>query len=747
MNSSYHHLSTDNNVVTSLLSDENSLFDGFNSPSMMNVEMESIDIITLPFPLAQASNSEVDAFNTHMMGVQNTRHPMQGVAVYESNNGYQNSQIYNFEGLQVLEEPEHIAYVDRQYSIQPEHEDVTMSFQQNQVENFYSLASQPPTLTEQTLFDNGPYQSTDSVQDIRRYGPTHSSIYSDDRSVNPTISSVSTTLNPVIPMIPFSSTDPPPTSLDSQNSLNELNLLAPAASSEFSIASNLNNPVNKEIKLKFDLYDSLHCMRRQALSTSPRFSRSIPCPSYPGIGSLRAVTPKVIQRSDLQGEKCDIQGINWKEIGVSRSKVKSYRKKQYLEDIGNLKSIYPNPKDQSLTNWEKFFRFRRMDFNHKVQLLHVQLRNLISSPTRDHVFYAGGTKVFHYTPHHAEKSAIASIALDLTNPSILSPHSTSQGIHITTMATGQNLLVAGGGFGEYGLVNLNAEKGTDHTQGLITREPQGMINHIQIYSTRTNASPIVAFASNDSHLRLLDVQSNRVVSEHPFKYAINCSSISTDKRLRVMVGDMQQILICNAESGEILKTLKGHSISGHACDWADDGWTVATGGQDQKIKIWDARKWTTTQGAGLPVAVISTQMVGVSKLKFSPLGSGKRILVAAEPVDYLNIIEAERFSDRQTISLFGDITGFDFCNGGQDLYVANSDSTRGGIMEFERSDLASNSRYEIEFRIQSEMGRSGNLEPYDWKNEGEMIRDLKTRETPETLERRCVYLGEPMGHF
>lgn len=388
-----------------------------------------------------------------------------------------------------------------------------------------------------------------------------------------------------------------------------------------------------------------------------------------------------------------------------------------------------------------------MDFGHKVQLLHPQLRNLISSPTRDHVFYVGRSKIHHYTPHNAEKTVTASVTLDLTNPMMPSPFSTTPGIHITTIAVGLNLLVAGGFYGEYGLVNLNADKGTDHTQGLITREPGGITNHIQIYSTRSKSSPVVAFASNNSCLRLLDAHNNKLISEQAFEFAINCSSISADKRLRVMVGDTQQILICNAESGEILKTLDGHNTFGNACDWADDGWTVATSGQDQKIKIWDARKWSTVQGICLPVAVIPTQMAGVSKLKFSPIGSGKRILVAAEQVDYLNIIDAERFAIRQSISLFGDITGFDFCNDGQDLYVANSDNTRGGIIEFERSDLASYGRYELDSTIHFKNNISRHQESYDWKSEDETLRDPKAWRTPETLERRCVSLGEEMGHF
>jgi hypothetical protein len=53
-------------------------------------------------------------------------------------------------------------------------------------------------------------------------------------------------------------------------------------------------------------------------------------PTLPAI--LRQTTPRGLEpvvRSDLQGDACDIQGINWKELGVSRLEAKKMRKRTY----------------------------------------------------------------------------------------------------------------------------------------------------------------------------------------------------------------------------------------------------------------------------------------------------------------------------------------------------------------------------------------------------------------------------------
>jgi WD40 repeat protein len=388
-----------------------------------------------------------------------------------------------------------------------------------------------------------------------------------------------------------------------------------------------------------------------------------------------------------------------------------------------------------------------MDFDHKTQLCHFQLRNLMACASRDHIFYADRSKVRQWNPHSRNP---ATVAMDLTEPVVQSVHVDPAGIYVSTLAVAHGILVAGGLGGEYSLVNLRGPKDAAHTEGLVTDHHNSITNHVQVHLSRGSNRPLATFASNDSGIRVLDVSTNTFVAEHAYEHAINCTAVSPDQRLRVLVGDTNQVMICNADTGEVLQSLEGHRDYGFACDWADDGWTVATGNQDMQVKIWDARKWTDRQGVAQPIATIAAEMAGVRKLKFSPLGSGKRVLVAAEPADIVNVIDGQTCASKQTLSFFGEIGGVDFTNDGQDLIVANCDAMRGGIMAFERCDLAGGASGLDAYtegrsrRHRARWERDG----YDWlEADDDLTSHPKSRGTGEQRRRKAAGLGINMGYF
>ncbi|KAF5878646.1 putative wd domain-containing protein [Botrytis fragariae] len=390
-----------------------------------------------------------------------------------------------------------------------------------------------------------------------------------------------------------------------------------------------------------------------------------------------------MRRCDLQGEECDIQRIDWTDLGVTRLEARQRRRATY-KNYTNL--VYPNRPQLNprqlhgtrLRNVDNYFKFRQMDFQHDVYIRHFQLRNLITCPSQNCVIYAAKTKVLHYDP---TIESTPRVLMDLGNPRTQSFHSSLNGCQVSTLTSGHEIVVAGGFEGQYALISTRARKDAKHTEGVITEHPNDITNHAQVHLSRSS-SPLVTFASNDSGIRTLDVTTNKFISEHMYDHAMNCTAVSPDRRLRVLVGDTRKVMICNSETGQTLQELEGHLDFGFACDWSEDGWTVATGNQDMQVKIWDARYWNR------PVASIAADMAGVRKLKFSPLGSGRPILVAAEPADYVNIINAETFDSKQTLSFFGEVGGFDFTNDGQELVVANCDTLRGGIIEYERCDFA-----------------------------------------------------------
>lgn len=157
------------------------------------------------------------------------------------------------------------------------------------------------------------------------------------------------------------------------------------------------------------------------------------------------------------------------------------------------------------------------------------------------------------------------------------------------------------------------------------------------------------------------------------------------------------------------------------------------------VKIWDARKWTNSSGVAQPVTTIAAEVAGVRKLKFSPLGSGKRVLLAAEPADIISVIDAQTFTSKQTLSFFGEIGGVDFTNDGQNVFVAICDNMRGGIMEFERCDSASGDAYDLEGLRESHKSQMGSdEEAYSYR---------KVRGTIEQRNRKQAALGISMGYF
>lgn len=306
------------------------------------------------------------------------------------------------------------------------------------------------------------------------------------------------------------------------------------------------------------------------------------------------------------------------------------------------------------------------------------------------MFYTGSGVIHRFNPMSGQSKTVMKLPE--------APHT-----QISTLAAAHGVIVAGGFLGEYMLRPTDFEGEDDSSRsydGVLTNHISGITNHVQIYQSRQSSTPRAAFASNDQVVRVLDIETKTYVSQEAFPDPINCTAVSPDRRLRVMVGDTNKVLITAAESTlgsgkpEILQQLEGHRDFGFACDWADDGWTVATGFQDRMINIWDARRWTDSSGKAMPVETIRTEMAGVRSLHFSPVGSGKRVLVAAEEADFVNIIDARTFRSKQTIDIFGEIGGAAFTNDGQDLVVLCTDRVRGGLIQLERCGIGAEASWD-----------------------------------------------------
>ncbi|EHK26350.1 uncharacterized protein TRIVIDRAFT_166964 [Trichoderma virens Gv29-8] len=400
----------------------------------------------------------------------------------------------------------------------------------------------------------------------------------------------------------------------------------------------------------------------------------------PGIRRVIKQATSGVERvyySDLRGDGCDIQGLDWDSMNTTRSaarEIRRYTYRNYVNRPGSDIHAKQLSSEVSLPTTDSFFRFRRMDVRRDISLAHFQLRSVLGCPTRTHAYYPSvqGINMLNTSTKRT------SLAMNLR------PFSGTSAPAISTLDAGCGVLMAGTFNGDYFLQSLTAEDKKNYSEGQISNDVSGITNHIKIYKPRRSDSPAAAIASNDQGFRLLDIQTQKYISKFTYPFALNCSAISPDGRLRVVVGDDLNVLITSAETGEILQQLGGHRDYGFACDWSDNGYHVATGFQDKTVKIWDARYWRNANGVSKPVCTIATEMAGVRNLRFSPSGSGRPILAAAEEADFINLIDAQTFRSKQVIDVFGEIGGVAFTNDGQDLNVLCCDAHRGGLLQFER---------------------------------------------------------------
>ncbi|KAK7408140.1 hypothetical protein QQX98_009669 [Neonectria punicea] len=472
------------------------------------------------------------------------------------------------------------------------------------------------------------------------------------------------------------------------------------------------------------LMDFLREWAVQGRTSPPNSAQRIyaPCPYAIREEASRRI--EVVRYSDLRGDSCDMQGIDWAAMGTTRDKARTRRLGTYKNYVNKPGTDQWTPRlsDVKIPSTDSFFRFRNMLIRRDVYIAHFQLRSVLACPSRTQVFYPGPKGVNRMNP----VSKKTEVVLKMSGISGLSSV-------ISALDANHGVLMAGTFNGEYYLKNIDSEDKKHFADGQITGNSSGITNHLQIHLPRRSSGPVAALSNNDHGFRILDLTTEKFLLETTYSFPLNCTSVSPDGRLRVMVGDHFNVMIANAETGQFQQELTGHRDFGFSCDWSDDGWTVATGFQDKGVKIWDARRWCNSSGMSMPLCTIRTQMAGARSLRFSPTGSGQRVLVAAEEADCVNIIDAQTFSTKQVVEIFGEIGGVAFTNDGQDLSVLCGDHHRGGLLQLERCGRGPEPFFEQTWR--REPG------PYKWRAQEDKLRhaDEPYRRRPGMLDSMAIF--------
>ena len=428
---------------------------------------------------------------------------------------------------------------------------------------------------------------------------------------------------------------------------------------------------------------------------------------WPDIKSIRdrsrsvKITPKELPRFDG-----DIQGIEWNRYSVTKAQARDVRRMTYWNytntdhhavhnhDMGTpeFKVIFPTEEIPALPNIDHHFSFRATHTRYSPLWRHYQLRHNMFAASQNAIFYH--TSISHspfndpihnfftkqwtvacYNPNTCTRTNI----MDFKSP----PAGASSKLdNVSTLSANHDVLVVGSTSGVYGLRSILTPPDSPYTVGQITPGSDNFgdnsTNHVYTHLSRSSNSPHAAFSSNDFYVRTLDIATNTWLSKHLFNAPVNCAASSPDTRLRLLVSDDNFPIIADAETGEKYHSLPGHEDHGFACAWAPDGYTLATAHQDGMTQIYDARNPSSV------LAKIPCEQACVRSLQFSPLGSGPPVLVAAEPADFVHVIDADTFASKQTIEFFGDIAGASITPDGETLWIGCADPGWGGFMEFER---------------------------------------------------------------
>jgi hypothetical protein len=379
--------------------------------------------------------------------------------------------------------------------------------------------------------------------------------------------------------------------------------------------------------------------------------------------------PDIIRAEDVDKYGDDLQAIDWHRLGQSKSNARTARRELYY--CQKESKVTPPPYTPGIPSAEPFFQFHLMNTKPKPVIEHFQLRNTLVRTSHVDIFYAGTHEVLRTDLH----SSMTARVLDLTSSN--SPRQKATRFRITTLAATDNLLLAGGFHGDYALLNLHSSSPTP-IRGMISQAKNAITNHAHFFSDRQSGQARLYTASNDYCLRTLDCTTGTVLSTNGHHSPVNCAATSPDSRLRVLVGDFPGSSIIDANTGSLLTQLPSSIRDAFACAWSDNGIHVATAAQDNRVIIWDARRWDT------PLAVMPTELDCVRVLRFSPLAGGLPVLVAAEAADYVHVLDAVSFGERQVLEFFGNVAGVTFDGTGEELVVANGDARFGGLMSWRR---------------------------------------------------------------
>jgi WD40 repeat protein len=314
----------------------------------------------------------------------------------------------------------------------------------------------------------------------------------------------------------------------------------------------------------------------------------------------------------------------------------------------------------------------------RAALEHYQLRHNIGYARNHNIIYNSildsGLGLINGERWENERCGIRSFNI-LTNEShvLLDLHKEQKShIKLCSLSTLDDLISAGGVRGELLIKRMYSMEDKTHYLSLTDKE-NGITNFLKLYEASSGSLNVVS-CNNDGFLRIINIDTKKIISGFSFDWAPNCVSPNPEKKLALVVGDNVESQIISLDTGKVLYSIAGHVDHNFACDWAPDDLLFATGSQDLTCRIYDSRFINSA------LYVFPASMTAFRSLHFSPASN---LLLMAESADFLHLIDLGQPLLSQEIDFFGEVTGTCWNFKGNCFYAGNADLNIGGIFEYQ----------------------------------------------------------------
>lgn len=354
----------------------------------------------------------------------------------------------------------------------------------------------------------------------------------------------------------------------------------------------------------------------------------------------------------------DLQGIPWQNLPFSRDDYRATRLRPDVSAAGETPAVELATEPSRNVN---FYSFLVNNRSVKCSIVHFQLRNLCWATSKHDVCIMNDHCIIHYDASARRKTVL----LDLSGTCPADGNTMAQ---ISTMVARDNLLIAGGFFGE--IVAKNTDTGKILHNNRITFDENAITNAIDVFDNQVMAS------NNDSYIRCFDLETWKRVNAFLFNAPVNHATRQPAGKIVCAVGDDKLVQMLDGDSGDRIAELRGHDDFSFATAWHPDGTIFATGSQDGTCRVWDVRNMSQS------LRIIGARTGPVRSVRFS---ADKRYMGIAEQKDFVHVYDAKNglYDTAQEIDMFGEIAGISFTPCSETLFVAVSDRAYASLMEYQ----------------------------------------------------------------